>query len=272
VTVGERLRLTVEVRAPEGVPVTMPEVGDEVGPFKVRAARTGPDVPQEGKRVWEHAWELDTFAAGEAEIPAMTVRFGAPEEALASEPLRVTVRSVLAEGQDPASFRDIRGAAALRGRGSLAAALAFSAVPVAALALGALLLARRRRKPAPARAGPAHERALRELARLEAEGLPGRGAVHEHYFRLADIVRGYLERRFGILAPERTTEEFLREAREDGALAPEHKEMLGGFLRACDLVKFALDRPGPREAAEALDAARRFVVETAPQPAVEAAA
>ncbi len=272
VTVGERVKLSVEVRAPEGVPVTMPLVEDELGPFKVRTAHRPPDVPQEGMRAWTHSWELDTFAAGEAEIPALAVKFGAPEEELASEPIRVQVRSVLADDQEPTSFRDIKAPMDLRDRFSLATAL-FIAIPLLlAIALAVLLLSRRRRHPAPVPVIPAHERALQELARLEAEDLPGRGAVHEYYFRLADIVRGYLERRFAILAPERTTEEFLREARRDRSLSQAQKEMLGGFLSAADLVKFALHQPGPHEAAEAMDAARRFVNETAPGSAVVEAA
>jgi hypothetical protein len=96
--------------------------------------------------------------------------------------------------------------------------------------------------------------------------------MHEYYFRLADIVRGYIERRFGLLAPERTTEEFLREARQDRSLTAEQKDMLGRFLRAADLVKFALHRPEPAEAASALAAARRFVTETAPRDADAAGA
>ncbi len=272
VTVGERLKLSVEVRAPEGVPVTMPLVEGELGPFKVRAAHTPPDVPQEGIRAWTHSWELDTFAAGEAEIPPLAVKFGAPEEELASEPLKVQVRSVLADDQEPTSFRDIKAPVTLRDRMSLTTAL-FIAIPLLlAVALAVLLLSRRRRHAAPGPVIPAHERALQELARLESEDLPGRGAMHEYYFRLADIVRGYLERRFGILAPERTTEEFLREARRDRSLSQAQKEMLGGFLRAADLVKFALHQPGSHEAAEAMDAARRFVNETAPRPAVVEAA
>jgi hypothetical protein len=223
-------------------------------------------------RAWAHAWELDTFAAGEAEIPALAIRFGSPEEELSSEPLRVQVRSVLADGQEPESFRDIKAPVSLRDRWPLATALIIAVPVLLAVALAALLLARRRRRPVAVPIIPPHERALQELARLEAEDLPGRGAMHEYYFRLADIVRSYLERRFGMLAPERTTEEFLREARLDRSLSQAHKEMLGRFLRAADLVKFALHQPGAQDAAEALAAARGFVIETAPGPAVVEAA
>lgn len=272
VTVGERLKLSVVVRAPPGVAVTMPEVKEELGSFKVRSARTPPDVPQESMRLWESEWEIDTFASGEAEIPALTVRFGDPAAELTSEPLPIAVHTVLTEGQQPQEHRDIKAPVMLRGRGNPARALLLVVPALLAAALGTALLAMQRRRTVAVAMLPAHERALQELAQLQAEGLPQRGAMHEFYFRLADIVRRYLERRFGILAPERTTEEFLREARTNAALGEEHKAMLGRFLRSADMVKFALAQPGPQEAAEALDAARDFVAQTQTRPAVEAAA
>ena len=74
------------------------------------------------------------------------------------------------------------------------------------------------------------------------------------------------------MAPERTTEEFLREARSSSVLADEHKTLLRGFLSAADMVKFALHEPSVNESDGALAAARGFVEETAPaappEPAV----
>lgn len=61
---------------------------------------------------------------------------------------------------------------------------------------------------------------------------------------LSEIVRVYLEERFGLRAPDRTTEEFLEGLRESLALDLRHKEMLGEFLTQCDLVKFARGEPG----------------------------
>ena len=123
---------------------------------------------------------------------------------------------------------------------------------------------------------PPHAWAEAELDRLAAEGLIEQARFHEFYFRLTDIVRQYIERRFSIMAPEQTTEEVLRQARASAVLGDEHKDLLGGFLRAADKVKFARHRPTVEEAESAFAAARRFVRETAPaEPgpdAMEAAA
>jgi hypothetical protein len=83
---------------------------------------------------------------------------------------------------------------------------------------------------------------------------------------VSDTARAYLEERFDFRAPERTTEEFLRELAGTKLLLPEQKESLGGFLASCDLVKFAKYEPGENELRELHSSALRLVEETEPQP------
>jgi hypothetical protein len=83
---------------------------------------------------------------------------------------------------------------------------------------------------------------------------------------VSDTVRVYLEERFQFRAPERTTEEFLRELAGTDLLAGEQKESLGSFLESCDLVKFAKYEPAENELRELHSSALRLVEETEPQP------
>jgi hypothetical protein len=83
---------------------------------------------------------------------------------------------------------------------------------------------------------------------------------------VSDTARAYLEERFNFRAPERTTEEFLRELAGTKLLMPEQKESLGGFLARCDLVKFARYEPGENELRELHGSALRLVEETEPEP------
>ena len=109
----------------------------------------------------------------------------------------------------------------------------------------------------------------------KAEGLIEAGEFHPFYVRLSDIVRRYVEERFGLMAPQRSTPEFLREARGSSALSDDHQDLLARFLRAADMVKFALHVPAAADAEGALTAARGFVEDTMPsEPGapVEAAA
>jgi hypothetical protein len=70
---------------------------------------------------------------------------------------------------------------------------------------------------------------------------------------------------FNFRAPERTTEEFLRELAGTDLLWPEQKESLGKFLESCDLVKFAKYEPGENELRELHASAVKLVEETEPK-------
>ena len=107
---------------------------------------------------------------------------------------------------------------------------------------------------------PAHIRAKAALEKaLEIISQP-----KEFCILVSDTVRVYLEERFRFRAPERTTEEFLRELSATNLLTDAQKESLGGFLESCDLVKFAKYEPGENELRELHSSAVRLVEETEP--------
>ena len=81
---------------------------------------------------------------------------------------------------------------------------------------------------------------------------------------VSDVLRGYVEERFSLHAPERTTEEFMAELRASQQLHVAHKSLLEDFLSRCDLVKFAKAEPAEPELQSLLDSALRFVDETSP--------
>ena len=83
---------------------------------------------------------------------------------------------------------------------------------------------------------------------------------------VSEAARNYLEGRFGLRAPERTTEEFLAELSGSVALDGRHKELLADFLTRCDLVKFARAVVDRSELQGLHQAAVRLVEETVPSP------
>jgi hypothetical protein len=107
---------------------------------------------------------------------------------------------------------------------------------------------------------PAHIRARQKLE--EALALISR--PKPFVIAVSDTTRTYLEERFQFRAPERTTEEFLRELAGTDLLAGEQKESLGGFLESCDLVKFAKYEPTETELRELHGSAVKLVEETEP--------
>ena len=85
------------------------------------------------------------------------------------------------------------------------------------------------------------------------------------HFRLSQILRNYIENRFQIMAPELTTEEFMRDVQNNFELSETYHHLLVAFLKESDLVKFAKVRPGASQAREGLSKVREFVTQTIPK-------
>jgi len=148
--------------------------------------------------------------------------------------------------------------------GWVVALVLVGAAGIAGAGFGLKGLARRREElrlhpPLP----PPHETALAELARIRDSGILEEGRTAEYTDRVSDVLRLYLEERFAIPAPDRTTEEFLDEVARAPVLDRERKRFLADYLAQCDLVKFAAAEPGRRELDELFSSSVRFVEETA---------
>ena len=121
-------------------------------------------------------------------------------------------------------------------------------------------LASRREELAPPPPPPPHVVAWERLQRAL-------GLIHEaeqFCTEVSQIIRVYLEERFNLHAPDRTTEEFLFELQSSQRLVCEHKQLLADFLGECDMVKFAKVEPPEQELRNLHEAASRLVGETQP--------
>jgi hypothetical protein len=284
VAVGDLVALALEVTAPDGFEVALPKAGQTLGGLRVRSCRDQGGVPVQQGRQWRQDYELETDVPGEFEIPALSVRYedrrgGRPAATQASQPsneieseaIKVKVASVLKGRFKPTEFGDIKGPVQLPwawDRRWLWWVLA-PALAVAAIAAVRLLWGRRRRRPAAPPAVPPHIWALEQLRLLRGEQLVERNLVAEFYFRLTGIVRVYIERRFAVRAAEQTTKEFLMAAKDHLALGVRYGKLLGDFLQAGDLVKFARYQPQATEIDRAFGTADTFVRRTAGDAAVE---
>jgi hypothetical protein len=121
---------------------------------------------------------------------------------------------------------------------------------------------RKKFEPPPAPVVPPHVRAKRKLqaalAYLQEPRL--------FCFHISEALRVYLEERFDLRAPERTTEEFLCELQGSHHLLPDQKQALGEFLQSCDLVKFARHEPNEAGLRGLRESALRLIDETQFEP------
>lgn len=110
----------------------------------------------------------------------------------------------------------------------------------------------------------AYEQAIQQLSELELAGIEQGDGADEFFARLSMIVRRYIEGRYGLHAPEQTTEEFLNIASSSSDISDSHQRFLSTFLARCDQIKFAQMAPSPEEGSEQIAQVRRFLEESKP--------
>ena len=120
---------------------------------------------------------------------------------------------------------------------------------------------------------PTHVVALGELAILKEKKLWQQGRIKEYYSEVTEILRGYFENRYSIMALEQTTDEIMNDLRKH-ILASEVRKETEIVLQRADLVKFAKFQPGIPEHEELLNVAydivdKTILVETKPSKSVE---
>ena len=119
-------------------------------------------------------------------------------------------------------------------------------------------------KPA-AKPVPPYEKAMEQLAVLKQRQLCEKGQEKTYYTELTEILRQYLEGRFGINAMEMTTPQTKRAVR---ATVPAEAApgLMNEVLEMADYVKFAKMRPLPEDNVRAFEQAIKFVENTRPAP------
>ena len=111
---------------------------------------------------------------------------------------------------------------------------------------------------------PAHEIALEELNKLDAEKVWQQGNFKSYHTRLTDIIRQFIEHRWGVNAMEFTTDEILQHSFAT-QLSNASREQLAIMLRLADMVKFAKAQPLANENEQSMRSAYDFVNANAPQ-------
>lgn len=110
---------------------------------------------------------------------------------------------------------------------------------------------------------PCHVIALRELEQIKEEKLWQRNLFKEYYSNMTDVLRRYIENRYGLNAMESTSDEILdmmkRELKDDS----NNLKRLETILSLADLVKFAKMEPLPDENDMSIKYAIEIVKETA---------
>lgn len=275
ITIADRVTMLLEARAGEGYEVELPRFGEKLQQFGIVDYRNPqPELEEGGVVVTRRMYELEPFLSGDYRVPPMTLTFWQEGDTmlhrLESDTITVRVRSILPEDEVDLAIKDIAGPVSYPR--SYATFYLIAGCAVAAIVAAFVLRRFRRRKQEAARRIPAHEIAYMRLERLLAGGMLDEKRYREFTAEVADILRYYIEDRFGLRAPERTTEEFLAEAGAGLSVNAEQKDILKMFLVHCDLVKFAALEPSAGDVKRTFETCRDFIDTTKREEEVDRAA
>jgi hypothetical protein len=269
VTIAETILLELEAGIEPGYEVKMPKVDKVLENFGiVDWDNLGDKLDENNNVLSTYRYKLEPFLSGTYPLPAFTFEFydvNSPEDnkyELTTEPIDIEVASLLGEQRAGLKISDIEGVVEIPAEPSYWWVWLFPAVGIIA---GLVFWFNRRSRQVKELVRifkPAHEIAYDRLRALVKQDLVRAGKIKEFYEQISDILRHYIEDRFNLRAPERTTEEFLVELTYANVLARPEQDRLGKFLQHCDLVKFARYNPTTEQIQKTFDLVKDFIETT----------
>lgn len=269
-TTGDPIRYTLTATSDPQIEVTIPEMGAQIAGLRIiDIGSTGP-LERDGRKIIERWYELRADVVGSYIIPRTVFTYrdeqGKAQE-LKTAQIFIEVKSVIEDTEAATDIKDIKPLAIIPRDYTFMIGLSLALVLLIALIGGGIYIYRTRyRKTMATPLRPAHELALQELEQLKKEDLISRGIYKEHYFKLSEIFRRYIERRFRFQAVEHTTEEILPAIHNLKGVDEKEKSIAQQFLHHTDLVKFAKHIPGANEVENEHQEAVTFINKTKEEP------
>jgi len=267
-TIADTVLLQLEATLQPGYELQMPKVDKVLENFGiVDWDNLGTKLDDKNNVVTTYQYRLEPFLSGKYDLPAFTFQFhdandpNATHE-LASEPIAVEVTSLLGDQRANLVIEDIENVVEMPKEPSYAWLWILAVLGAALVPVGWLLRRRRRATGDSGLYVPAHEIAYGHLRVLIEKKLVEQGRLQEFYERISGILRHYIEHRFQLHAPDRTTEEFLAEMQTTDVLTAGDRDALQEFLTHCDLVKFARHDPTPEQIQRTFDLVKAFIEKT----------
>ncbi|MFA7711187.1 MAG: hypothetical protein WCY30_08795 [Candidatus Neomarinimicrobiota bacterium] len=266
-TIGDRINLLINMRYPGGTIFELPPVDMMLGQLEVVDNRLS--EPRKKNKMFEQNWQLTlaVFDTGSFTIPALEIKAFKADDTTSvltfqTEPRTVRVYSVLAP--DSRELKDIKPPFRLRRTISAEVLLLILLIGLTA---GAYWYYRHWKKKHPPviidekfLESP-HVVALNQLKSLKAKFPTTPEEMRIFYFRISEILREFLERRFFIRALEMTTTEIVA-AFDSLDIEPAVVDEWLKLLPELDIVKYAGQTPAEKNIAAVWDQSYRCVDRT----------
>lgn len=245
--VGDLITYQINVAYPQGYAVNLPRLLD-LKPLTVVETQEGQEASSGQGLVRQFSLVLQAFSLKNAKIPSFELTYvdtqaqvhtkRVPSQKLDMHAMTANEAEPERRGEDPMVSPEYPNRKA-----ELALLAILGGVLLSGLGYGLWRwLAPDKNAPAPVPVVPPHVVATQRLDRLES-GMEQRfadGAGVLFYLELTEVAKGYLGSRHDIECLDRTTFEIEEMLRKDPALfGPVSSDSVRGFLRNCDLIKFA---------------------------------
>jgi hypothetical protein len=260
INIGDRIKYTVEVTAPRKAQIQMPAFKNNlIGEFEIKDSGSKTSERFFGNKTIRDNYFITIYSTGKKDIPEVDIKYklnaAGDWSSKKTGALSIDVRTLLPP-ELPADIKDIKGPASFF---EINWILVVGVLLLLIILIAAAVFYKKIMDRKPVRLP--HETALEELEAIRSQ-LINSGDIKEYYVGVSDCVRRYIERAFALKAPEMTSEEFFSSMRDSSTLTILHKELLEGFMSACDMVKFAKYTPTGEEAENVYATAKNFINET----------
>ena len=269
-TIGDPLTLTVTVEAPPQIKILAIQAEPDRRFFEIRKndafKRTQDGFAVTGQKIVFTSFGLGDYVLEPARVDYRDA--SGQVKTVYGNKVYVTIQSVI--GTSTAKdIHDAKGVVSMPRR--YVRWLIFSGAALAVFVTAGLLIRRRLKSGKPVALEPGmqttlEQAAISKLNELFDSALLRQGKYREYFFTFSEILRGYMEKRFLILAVESTTDEIMKALRD--------KETPAGFLNharetleAADLAKFAKWKPDPAEVLQLNQSAKSLIELAAPREA-----
>ncbi|MGH2643910.1 MAG: hypothetical protein ACRDE2_08180 [Chitinophagaceae bacterium] len=270
IKIGDQFRLTLQATANPSQELVWPQIPDSFDHFLVVDRTKIDTLKQTGNNLYKQQITLTNFDSGFWKIPAFSFAMVSGDSAITSPSLTtdsmfITVNTVAVDTTKP--FKPIKQIIGVPF--NILAYWPFILGGLIILAILIWLIFFRKKKTVEKPQvnipqEPPYEQAIKNLHSLEEEKLWQHNEVKLYYTKLTDILRLYIQRRFGVNAMEQTSDELLQKIKPVTKLN-QQKNNLQYILQTADLAKFAKLQPQQEEHENSMRKAYEIVEWTKPK-------
>lgn len=252
----------------------LPEIGKDIAGFRVVDFGVDPARTEEGIEIVSRWYKLQADISGSYVLPALKVSYqdkdGSRQETATSEIFveiqgtgGATDQTGKDGGKEAKDIRDIKPLIVppMSWKWPL---IVIALLCLSGMAGGFIYWWHRKTKNKPIVPKKPHEVAYERLAALKKSSLLSEGQYKLFHFTLSEIIRAYVEGRFGLAATDRTTEELRVQVQNLRELARDRQNDFINILLQTDLYKFTDTVASEAVSLALVDAAENFVRQTRP--------